>query len=132
MFVFSSLKKTTKFEEVFNELLEQPEEFLKLNDDTYRFLVFFSLGSKNLLKKTEHLYKKYVAYHGYNCEVTNNMAIYYFNLEDFDNSANYVNLAITKEPITNLKCLNPTLVKLLNEKKLINLNQMKKYSLKDN
>ena len=126
MFVYSSLNKTTQFEEVFNELLSQPEEFLKLNDDTYRFLVFFSLGSKILLKNTEDLYQKYVQYHGYHCEVTNNIAIYYFNLEDYDNSAKYVNLAINKEPKKNPWCLNPTLVKLLDEKKLLESHHFKK------
>ena len=119
MFVFSSLKETSKLEETFNELLTQPETFLKLNDDTYRFLMFFSLGSKNLLKNTEELYQKYVEYHGYNCEVTNNMAIYYFNLEDFETSAEYVKLAHKKD-FNKPKCLNPTLVKLLKEKNLIN------------
>ena len=122
MFVYSSLNKTIEFEEIFNELLAKPEEFLKLNDDTYRLLVFFSLGSKNLLKNTEYLYKKYFDYHGYNCEVTNNIAIYYFNLEDFVSSAEYVNLAYTQEPTNNPKCLNPTLVKLLKEKKLLKFN----------
>ena len=97
MFVFSSLKEKSKLEDTFNELLAQPETFLKLNDDTYRFLIFFSLGSKNLLKNTEELYQKYLAYHGYHCEVTNNMAIYYFNLEDFKGSAEYVKLAYKKD-----------------------------------
>ena len=51
MFVYSSSNKTTQFEETFNELLAQPEEFLKLNDDTYRFLVFFLIRIKNFAKE---------------------------------------------------------------------------------
>ena len=53
---------------------------------------------------------------------TNNMAIYYFNLEDFKGSAEYVKLAYKKD-FNMPKCLNPTLVKLLKEKNLINLKE---------
>jgi O-antigen ligase len=120
MFVYSSMNETNKLEKTFNELMSQPEVFLRLNDDTYRFLVFFSLESANLSKNTIDLYNKYVKYHGYNCEVTNNMAIYFFNKEDFKSSAEYVELAYKKSEKNEPKCLNPNLIRLLKQKKLIN------------
>ena len=85
-----------------------------------RYETYFMLSST---KNTKDLYEKYIKYHGYSgsdfCEVANNMSIYYFNLEDFNNSAKHVNLAYEKAEKNNPKCLNPTLLKILKEKKLI-------------
>jgi O-antigen ligase len=118
MFLYSSLEKVDKFEKIYLELLSQPEPYLKLNDDSYRYLIFFSLKSKNLFKYTPDLYKKYKKYHGYSCEVVNNMAIYYFNLEQFAQSSEFVNEALNNYS----DCLNPTLIMLLKDKNLINID----------
>jgi hypothetical protein len=74
MFVYLSTNELDKLELAFNELISKPEEFLKLNDDTYRFLIYFTLGSKNLYKFAPMLYEEYIANHGYSCEVENNLA----------------------------------------------------------
>jgi len=115
MFVYSSTNKLRKLEQSFNELLSKPERFLKLNDDTYRFLIFFTLSSNNLSKHAPFLYKKYTENHQYACEVENNLAIHYFNLEDFMNSVKHVKHTFGKEQT----CLNPELIRLLNEQNLI-------------
>ena len=119
MFVFSSLKETSKLEETFNELLTQPETFLKLNDDTYRYLIFFTLASNNLSKHAPLLYEKYIENHPYSCEVENNIAIHYFNLEQFNKSAQHVINAYDKGEDWGYDCLNPQLIKLLDEKGLM-------------
>ena len=122
MFVYSSTNDLNKLEQTFQELLSQPEQFLKLNDDTYRFLIFFTLASNNLSKHAPLLYEKFIEWHGYSCEVENNLAIHYFNLENFISSVKHVKQTIGKEQ----KCLNPELIRLLSEKNLID---QKKYLL---
>jgi len=115
LFVYSSSQKITKFLEIYNELFTEPEEFLKLNNDWYRYLLFFTLTTKELSKDAQILYDKYKKYWGYLCEVENNIAIHYFNLEQFELSAKHVMEAIN----LNEACLNPQLIKLLDEKGLI-------------
>ncbi len=115
MFIYLSNNEIGKFNNIFNELLSQPDEFLKLNDDTYRYLIFFALASKDLSEHAPILYKKYSEIHSYSCEVENNIAIHYFNLELFDNAAQHVKQAFEKGS----GCLNPELIKLLEEKDLI-------------
>jgi exopolysaccharide production protein ExoQ len=122
MFVYSSTNDLNKLEQTFKELLSQPEQFLKLNDDTYRFLIFFTLASNNLSKHAPLLYEKFIDSHGYSCEVENNLAIHYFNLENFISSVKHIKRTIGKYQ----KCLNPELIRLLNEKNLID---QKKYLL---
>jgi hypothetical protein len=114
MFIYLSTNELDKLELTFNELISKPEEFLKLNDDTYRFLIYFTLGSKNLYKFAPILYEKYIANHGYSCEVENNLAIHYFNLEQYYDSSKHVNNTFGKDR----DCLNPKLIKLLEEIKL--------------
>ena len=120
MFVYSSTSDLNKLEQTFNQLLSQPEQFWKLNDDTYRFLIFFTLASNNLSKHAPLLYEKFIDSHGYSCEVENNLAIHYFNLENFISSVKHIKRTIGKEQ----KCLNPELIRLLSEKNLID---QKKY-----
>ena len=116
LFVYMSTKEINKFKQTFSELLSQPESFLMLNDDTYRYLLFFTLASKDLSKHAPTLYKKYNENHPYSCEVENNIAIHYFNLEQFNKSAQHVMKAYEKGKYG---CLNPQLIKLLDEKGLI-------------
>jgi O-antigen ligase len=120
MFVYSSTNDLNKLEQTFKELISQPEQFLKLNDDTYRFLIFFTLASNNLSKHAPLLYEKFIDSHGYSCEVENNLAIHYFNLENFISSVKHIKRTIGKEQ----KCVNPELIRLLSEKNLID---QKKY-----
>jgi tetratricopeptide (TPR) repeat protein len=117
MFIYSSTQEVNKFQQTFNELLSQPESFLKLNADTYRFLLFFTLMSKDLSQHAPRIYDKYKLYWGFHCEVENNIAIHYFNLEQFKLSAQHAMKAIKK----NGNCLNPQLIKLLDEKGLITI-----------
>jgi exopolysaccharide production protein ExoQ len=120
MFIYSSLNKIKKLEETFFELLSEDEDFLKLGERTYRYLIFFSLKSENLIEYTPKLYKAYLKNHSYfSCEVTNNMAIYYFNLEHYIKSSEFVNKAYEINPT----CLNQKLVQLLSEKGLIEISQ---------
>ena len=125
LFVYMSTKEINKFKQTFSELLSQPESFLELNDDTYRYLLFFTLASKDLSKHTPILYEKYNENHPYSCEVENNIAIHYFNLEQFNKSAEHVieHMAFDKCKLQCYEegtgCLNPQLVKLLGEKGLI-------------
>jgi len=115
LFVYSSSQEITKFLATYNELFKQPEEFLKLNNDWYRYLIFFTLTTKELSKDAPILYDKYKEYWGYLCEVENNIAIHYFNSEQFELSAKHTMEAIKR----NGSCLNPQLIKLLDEKGLI-------------
>ena len=115
MFVYSSTQEISKFQQTFNELLSQPENFLKLNADTYRFLLFFTLMSKDLSQYAPIIYDKYKQYWGFRCEVENNIAIHYFNSEQFELSAQHTMKAMNR----NGDCLNPQLIKLLDEKGLI-------------
>jgi len=115
MFVYSSSQEVTKFLETYNELFTQPEEFLKLNNDWYRYLLFFTLTLSDLSKDAPILYDKYIEYWGYLCEVENNIAIHYFKNEKFESSAQHVMNVINR----NGDCLNPQLIKLLDEKGLI-------------
>jgi hypothetical protein len=115
MFIYSSTQEKSKFQQTFNELLSQPESFLKLNNDSYRFLLFFTLMSKDLSQHAEIIYDKYKQYWNYLCEVENNIAIHYFNSEQFELSAQHAMEAINH----NGNCLNSQLIKLLDEKGLI-------------
>jgi nucleoid-associated protein YejK len=117
MFVYSSTQEKNKFHQTFNELLSQPEKFLKLSADSYRLLLFFTLSSEDLSQQAKIIYDKYKQYWGYLCEVENNIAIHYFNLEQFKLSAQHTMEAINK----NGNCLNPQLIKLLDEKGLITI-----------
>ena len=120
LFVYMATKEINKFKQTFSELLSQPESFLMLNDDTYRYLLFFTLASKDLSKHAPTLYKKYNENHPYSCEVENNIAIHYFNLEQFNKSAQHVMKAYEMEAYEKgSSCLNPQLIKLLEEKGLI-------------
>ena len=116
MFIYSSTQEISKFQQTFNELLSQPESFLKLNADTYRFLLFFTLSSKDLSQYAPIIYDKYKQYWSFRCEVENNIAIHYFNSEQFELSAQHAMDAINRN---NSDCLNPQLIKLLDEKDLI-------------
>ena len=117
MFIYSSTQEISKLQHTFNELLSQPENFLKLNADSYRFLLFFTLSSKDLSQHAPIIYAKYKEYWGYHCEVENNIAIHYFNSEQFELSAQHTMKAINR----NGDCLNSKLIKLLNEKGLITI-----------
>ena len=116
MFVYSSTQEKNKFHQTFNELLSQPEKFLKLSADSYRLLLFFTLSSENLSQHAKIIYDKYKQYWGYLCEVENNIAIHYFNLKQFEFSAQHAMDAINRNQSD---CLNPQLIKLLDEKDLI-------------
>ena len=80
-----------------------------------KLLLFFTLASGDLSKHAPILYEKYNENHPYSCEVENNIAIHYFNLEQFNKSAHHVMEAYAKGS----NCLNPQLIKLLEEKGLI-------------
>tara|TARA_B110000858_G_C17790779_1_gene469790 strand:- start:217 stop:2328 length:2112 start_codon:yes stop_codon:yes gene_type:complete len=113
MFIYLDAKNILKLEQTFKDLLSQPDNFLALNDDTYRLMIFFTLASKNLSKYAPSLYEEYLKHHKYNCEVQNNIAIHYFNLENYTLSAKYVKNTI--EYFAGKKCLNLELIKILNE-----------------
>tara|TARA_B110000008_G_scaffold198825_1_gene197351 strand:- start:439 stop:2514 length:2076 start_codon:yes stop_codon:yes gene_type:complete len=115
MFIYLSENKITKLEETFQQLILKPDKFLELNDDTYRLMVFFTLASENLSKYAISLYEKYVVKHGYSCEIENNIAIHYFNKEDF----NMASIHVKKTKDKDQNCLNSELVRLLAEKGLI-------------
>ena len=104
-----------KLTQTFNWVLAQPERLLSIDRNTYHFLLFISLGSEALAKHAPSIYDKYLKYHGYSCEVENNIAIHYFNTEQFTKSAEHAHLAIDDKS----NCLNPQLVKLLTERNLI-------------
>jgi len=119
MFIYLDTNDILKLEQTFIRLMSQPENFLEKNNDTYRLMIFFTLASKNLSKYAPSLYEKYMENHSYSCEVQNNMAIHYFNLEKYDRSAQYVNdilsLSISGDPW----CLNPELIRLLKDMHLL-------------
>ena len=119
LFVYSSEKNEDKFLQTYNDLLSEPEHLLSIDQNTYLHLLFFTLESKELSKYAPMLYKKYNQYHPYSCEVENNIAVHYFNNEEFERSANYVKKALERSHLSESKCLNPILLKLLKEKKLI-------------
>jgi O-antigen ligase/tetratricopeptide (TPR) repeat protein len=120
MFIHQDEGQINKLELTFNQLLEKPEELLNLNDDTYRLMIFFTLASSNLSKHAPFLYQKFVENHGYSCEVENNIAIHYFNNEDFIQASEHVGNTITYSINSGKEqnCLNPDLIRLLQEKGL--------------
>ena len=101
----------------FNELFSKPENLLSVDTNTYHYLLFFTLASKDLSQHAPVIYEKYLQYHGFSCEVENNIAIHYFNSEQFEKSADHVKQALNKSS----KCLNPLLIELLNEKGLLEI-----------
>ena len=115
MHVFQSSKEISKLEEIFYTLMNKPEGYLLLNPDTIRFLIYFALESKKMGEKIPILYDKYVKSFGLSCEVENNVAIYYFNLEEFEKSASHVKNVLNN----NDECMNPKLINYLDEMKLL-------------
>jgi len=119
LFVYSLEKNEDKFLKTYNELLSKPEHLLSIDKNTYLHLLFFTLESKELSKYALMLYKKYNQYHSYSCDVENNIAVHYFNNEEFERSANYVKKVFERNNSLESKCLNPMMLKLLKDKKLI-------------
>tara|TARA_B100000795_G_scaffold164447_1_gene123687 strand:- start:647 stop:2719 length:2073 start_codon:yes stop_codon:yes gene_type:complete len=115
MLAYISENKTKEFHQTFNELLSQPEHLLAIDTNTYHYLLFFTLESKKLSPLASSLYEKYIKNHGFSCEVENNIAIHYFNLEEFEKAAYHVNEVFQKGE----KCLNPLLIEYLNNKQLL-------------
>jgi len=115
MHVYSSTGNSEKFLKTFNELLSQPEEFLKLSDQTYHTLLGFAPMYDELSHHSPMLYEKYTEYHGYSCRVENNIAVYYFNDGQFEKSAEHVKLAIDDKS----KCVNKQLVRRLKDQGLL-------------
>jgi len=109
MHVYSSTGEKEKFLKTFNELLSQPEEFLRLSDQTYHTLLGFAPMYDELAHYSPMLYEKYIEHHGYSCRVENNIAVYYFNDGQFGKSAEHIKLAIDDKS----KCANQQLVQLL-------------------
>ena len=126
MFIYLNKNDLIKFEQTFDELLLEPEEFLKISENTYRMMIYFTLASKKLSVYAPSLYAKYIensvnyeykdgTYKDRICEVENNIAIHYFNLEKYQDSANIINKISNK----NQKCFNLSLIKLLSEMSLL-------------
>ena len=121
----SSTKDSDKFQKTFLELYSIPDDLLAIDKNTYHYLLFFTLESEELSKYAPVIYQKYINENVYSCQVENNIAIYYFNEELFNKSAKHVKnvLEISKAKIINntddSDCLNQSLVKLLEEKKLL-------------
>ena len=109
MHVYSSTGDKERFLKTFNKLLSQPEEFLKLSDQTYHTLLGFAPMFDELAHHSPMLYEKYTEYHSYSCRVENNIAVYYFNDGQFEKSAEHIKLAINDKS----KCVNQQLVQLL-------------------
>jgi len=109
MHVYSSTGDKEKFLKTFHELLSQPEEFLRLNDQTYHTLLGFAPMFDELAQYSPMLYEKHTEYHGYSCRVENNIAVYYFNDGQFEKAAEHIKLAIDDKS----KCVNQQLVQLL-------------------
>jgi len=116
LLVYNSTNNKDKFLQTYNELLSQPERLLSIDENTYHFLLFFTIGIDELSEHPPELYKKYIKHHGYSCEVENNFAIYLFNKEQLEKAGQHVTQVLDKGG----KCLNPQLVKLLDEAGLIN------------
>jgi len=116
LLVYKSTNNKDKFLQAYNELLSQPEHLLAVDQNTYHFLLFFTIGMDKLSEHPPMLYEKYIKHHGYSCEVENNFAIHLFNEEQFKSAAKHVNQIFSKGD----ECLNPQLIQLLNEKGLIN------------
>lgn len=106
-----SENNTSEFHSTFNELYSKPEKLLSIDTNTYHYLLFFTLESKNFTSLAPKIYKKYFDYHGFSCEVENNIAIHYFNLEEFEKSALHVQNAFKNDDW----CLNPLLIEYLKE-----------------
>jgi tetratricopeptide (TPR) repeat protein len=128
MFIYLNKNELIKFEQTFDDLLHEPEEFLKISENTYRMMVYFTLASKKLSVYAPFLYSKYIensvnyeytdgTYKDRICEVENNIAIHYFNLEKYQDSANIINKISNK----NQKCFNPSLIKILSEMTLLDI-----------
>ena len=111
MFIHLDKNDIEKLVKTFDQLNQEPDEYLKLNDDTYRLMLYFTLASEKLNTHAPILYEKYTNEHGYSCEVENNIAIHYFNLENYNSSSKHVKNTIGKEQ----KCLNPDLIRILKE-----------------
>lgn len=111
MFIYLDNGNIEKLERTFLELNKKSDEFLKLNDDTYRLMLFFTLASKKLNKYAPILYEKFNNEHGYSCEVENNIAIHYFNLENYNQASMHLKNTTGKDQ----KCLNPDLIRILKE-----------------
>jgi len=111
MFIYLDKGNIEKLEKTFMELNKKSDEFLKLNDDTYRLMLFFTLASKKLNEYAPILYEKFINEHGYSCEVENNIAIHYFNLENYYQASMHVKKTTGRDQ----KCLNPDLIRILNE-----------------
>ena len=128
MFIYLNKNDLIKFEQTFDELLLEPEEFLKISENTYRKMIYFALSSKKLSVYAPSLYAKYIensvnyeykdgTYKDRICEIENNIATHYFNLEKYQDSANIINNISNK----NQKCFNPRLIKLLSEMTLLDI-----------
>ena len=115
LLVYNSTNNKDKFLQAYNELLSQPEHLLAVDQNTYHFLLFFTIGTDKLSEHPPMLYEKYIKHHGYSCEVENNFAIHLFNEEQFKSAAKHVNQILSKGD----ECLNPQLIKLLDKKELI-------------
>ena len=111
MFIHLDTGDIEKLVKTFEQLNQQSDENLKLNDDTYRLMLYFTLASEKLNEHAPILYEKYVNEHGYSCEVENNIAIHYFNLENYNKALIHVENTNGKEQ----KCLNPDLIRILKE-----------------
>ncbi|SMM98864.1 O-antigen polymerase [uncultured Candidatus Thioglobus sp.] len=115
MAIYSESKNLQKIPPVFNDLLTHPEQLLGIEDDVYRLLLLNSLKVDSLKHHAPYLYQQYVKYHGYLCEVENNIAIAYFWQEDFKQSAVHIRKILAKEP----ECANPLVIKKLQEEKAL-------------
>ena len=104
-----------EFNNSFDELYSKSEDLLAVDTNTYHYLLFFTLESNKFRSLAPKIYKKYLEYHGFSCEVENNIAIHYFNLEEFEKSASHVKKSLRK----NDECLNPLLIDYLEEMKLL-------------
>ena len=119
MFIHLDTNDLIKFEQTFHELLLQPEEFLKQTEETYRMMIFFSLYSEKISKHAPSLYLKYIENYNSSCEIENNMAVYYINIEDYVNSLKHVNKV--GQPQICYGCVNADLMELLRRKGLFSL-----------
>ena len=98
-----------------SKVYSKSESLLAVDTNTYHYLLFFTLESNKFRSLAPKIYKKYLEYHGFSCEVENNIAIHYFNLEEFEKSASHVKKSLRK----NDECLNPLLIDYLEEMNLL-------------